>query len=132
MWSKLDDTLIDHRKIFAAADVIGANGGAIAIGLYAVGLMYANKHLTDGFLPAAVVRSFPHVEDPIAVAAALTKAGLWTREKRRGVDGFVVHDFAEFNFTATAIKAKRRRDRKRKAEARDHYNARRRVNGRAS
>src|SRR5947209_8619979 len=67
MFSRLDDALIDHRKVFVAASLIerngiGKNGAAIAVGLYAIGLMWSNKHLTDGHLPAAVVQHLPHVE----------------------------------------------------------------------
>ena len=38
VWTKLDDALLDHRKVFIAGDIIGRNGAAIAIGLYAIGL----------------------------------------------------------------------------------------------
>jgi hypothetical protein len=114
MWARLDDELIDHRKVFKAAAVIGENGAAIAIGFYAVGLMWSNKHLTDGHLPLEVVRSFAHVQNPTSIADALAKAGLWDKNG----SGYQIHDYRDFNPSASAIKAKRRRDRKRKAEAR--------------
>ena len=111
MWARLDDELMDHVKIFAAGELIGKNGPAIAIGMYAIGLMWANKHLTDGFLPIAIVRSFPHVSDPPGVADALAKAGLWDKVK----GGFHIHGFAEFgNPKAVEVKAKRQKDRERK------------------
>lgn len=100
MWTRLDDALIDHRKVFKAGDVIGRNGAAIAIGLYAIGLMWANKHLTDGFLPEAVVKRFRHVERPLAVANALVDSGLWDRQD----GGFRVHDFHDFNPRAAEVK----------------------------
>jgi len=118
VWSRLDDALIDHRKIFYAAEVLGKNGGVLAVGMYAIGLMWCNKHLTDGFLPAAVVRSFPHAQNPLALAAALVEARLWAREKRDGVAGFVVHDFASMNPSGDAIRARRKRDAARKQQAR--------------
>lgn len=110
MWSRLDDQLIDHEKVFAAGKLIGANGPAVALGMYAVGLMWSNKHLTDGRLPAAVVAHFRHCDHPLKVAAALVKARLW---ERRG-DMFTIHDFAEFNLAAATVKEKRERDRQRK------------------
>ena len=116
MWSRLDDELIDHAKVFAAGELIGKNGPAIALGLYAVGLMWANKHLTDGFLPTAVVKSFRHVDNPAAVADALVKAGLWDKN---GGSGFQIHDFDHFNLSAAKVKKKRREDRLRKAAAAD-------------
>lgn len=111
MWSRLDDELIDHAKLFAAGKVIGKNGPAIALGFYAVGLMWANKHLTDGFLPMPVVKSFSHVDNPASVADALVKAGLWDKN---GGSGFQIHDFTDHNLSAAAVKQKRLEDRKRK------------------
>jgi hypothetical protein len=116
MWARLDDELIDHVKVYAAGDAIGRNGPAIAIGFYAVGLMWANKHLTDGHLPLSVVRSFRHVSNPASVADALVKAGLWERNG----SGFLIHDYADFgNPTAARVKAKRRKDRLRKRRERE-------------
>jgi hypothetical protein len=114
MWARLDDELIDHRKVFIAGETIGKNGAAIALGFYAVGLMWSNKHLTDGHLPLAVIRSFRHVENPAGVADALARAGLWEKNG----SGYIIHDFADFNPLAAKIKSKRRADRKRKAEER--------------
>lgn len=114
MWSRLDDELIDHAKVFAAGELIGKNGPAVALGLYAVGLMWANKHLSDGFLPIAVVKHFRHVSDPVSVADALVKAGLW---EKNGGSGFQIHDFGDHNKSAADIKRKRREDRQRKANS---------------
>ena len=115
MWARLDDELIDHRKIFIAGEAIGKNGPAIAIGFYAVGLMWCNKHLSDGYLPLPIVKSFRHVDNPTSVADALTKAGLW---EKNGA-GFQIHDYAEFgNPSAARVKAKRRRDKVRKQKER--------------
>jgi hypothetical protein len=115
MWARLDDELIDHPKLFIAGDVIGRNGAAIALGLYAIGLMWSNKHLSDGHLPRAVVQSFRHVANPLSIADALVKAGLWERNG----SGFVIHDYADFgNPTAAKVKARRRRDRLRKQQER--------------
>lgn len=115
MWARLDDELIDHRKIFIAGEQIGKNGAAIALGFYAVGLMWSNKHLTDGYLPLAIVKSFRHVDHPTCIADALAKAGLW---EKNGA-GFQIHDYAEFgNPLASRVKAKRRRDKLRKQRER--------------
>lgn len=115
MWARLDDELIDHRKIFAAGESLGKNGPAIALGFYTIGLLWSNKHLTDGHLPSPVVRSFRHVDKPATVADALVKAGLW---ERNGSGGYHIHDYEEFNFSAATVKARRRRDRLRKREER--------------
>jgi hypothetical protein len=110
VWSKLDDALIDHRKIFAAGRIIGKNGPAVALGFYTVSLLWSNKHLTDGFLPEDVIQGFGHVEQPLSVAGALAKADLF--EKVTG--GYQIHDFREYNPSASEIKKKRKEDRLRK------------------
>jgi hypothetical protein len=115
MFSRLYDELIDHRKVFVAGELIGENGPAIALGFYAVGLMWSNKHLTDGVLPIAVVKNFRHVEHPAAIADALVQAGLWDKNGK----GFQIHDFADVNPKAARVKAKRRQDRQRKQRDRD-------------
>lgn len=114
MWARLDDELIDHHKVFAAGKRLGANGPAIALGMYALSLMWANRHLTDGFLPTSTIEGFRHVDKPLAVADALAQAGLY--EKVEG--GFKIHDFAEHNPSARVIKAKRKKDRLRKQDER--------------
>jgi hypothetical protein len=114
VWSKLDDELIDHRKIFQAGALIGKNGPAIALGFYAIGLMWSNKHLTDGHLPKQVVHQFHHVDKPAAIADALVQAGLWDTNG----DGFHIHNFSDWNPSARAIKSKRKADRIRKQHER--------------
>jgi hypothetical protein len=119
MWARLDDELMDHEKVFAAGELIGKNGPAIALGVYAVGLMWSNKHLTDGYIPVSILKSFAHVSKPIDVADALVSAGLWERDK----GGFRIHGFSDFgNPMASEIKAKRRKDRLRKARERADSN----------
>ena len=113
MWSKLDDGLIDHPKVSIAGALLGPNGVAVAIGFYAVCLMWTNKHLTDGFIPTEVVANFHHVERPLVVADALTKAGLLEPV----LGGVRIHDFGDYNATADTIKKKRKEDRDRKRAA---------------
>lgn len=106
----MDDALIDHRKVFAAGDIIGKNGPAIAIGMFAVGLMWTNKHLSNGFLPTAVVVRFAHVQSPLEIADALVRAGLWEVAD----SGFQIHDFFVYNVAGAAVKAERNQDRLRR------------------
>jgi hypothetical protein len=119
MWARLDDELIDHQKIFLAGELIGKNGPAVALGFYSVGLMWANKHLTDGYLPLAVIKNFRHVDNPVSIADALAKAGLWDKNG----SGFQIHDFSDVNPSAAKVKAKRRRDRLRKQREREEKEA---------
>lgn len=115
MWVKLDDALIDHRKIFVAGKLLGTNGPAIALGFYTVGLLWTNKHLQDGFLPVEVIEGLRHVKEPLSVADALVKAELF--DKADG--GFRIHDYHDFNPSAAAIKKKRKEERLRKQHERN-------------
>jgi hypothetical protein len=114
MWARLDDELMDHRKIFIAGELIGNNGGAIALGVYTLGLLWSLRHLTDGHLPIEVVKHFKHVAKPLRIADALTKAGLWEKNG----NGFMIHDFREFNPTAADVKKRRKENRLRMARHR--------------
>jgi hypothetical protein len=115
MAARIVDELVDHKKILRAADLIGPDGQVIAVGFYVIGLLWSNRHLTDGFLPTEVVRNFRQVRKPLSVADALVKAGLWDKN---GSDGFQIHDFDQFNPSAADMKKKRRADRDRKAAER--------------
>lgn len=115
MWSRLDDDLLTHPKVFeAGARLKGPDGGARALALFVLGLLWSNRHLSDGHLPRATVQSFPHVSKPIEVAAALVDAGLWEKNG----SGFVIHDFEDYNVSGKAIKQRRKADRDRKRRAR--------------
>lgn len=97
-WVKLDDQFADHPKIIQA--------GPLAGWLWACGIAYANKYLTDGFIPYAQVRRLADVTDyadPYVLAAKLVEVGLWEQ-----VDGgYLVHDFLEYNPSAAQVKADR-------------------------
>lgn len=113
MFSKLLDELFDHPKIIMAGDLVGGpHGPAIALGLYTAGLLYANRHLTDGILPIEIVKRWPHSRRPLTIAAALVEAKLW---EITTAGAFKIHDFLDHNFTADAVKERRAWDVNRKA-----------------
>lgn len=120
MWSKLDDALLDHRKVFDAGDRIGKDGPCIALGLYVIGLLWTNKQLSDGYLPRAVVKRFRHCEKPLMAARALVSARLWDAVE----GGFQIHDYHDHNFSATEINLRRQseRERRRKGGRNTHGN----------
>ena len=116
MWLKIDDRIVDHPKMFAAARHLGRRGHARAFGVYMAGLCYANGHLTDGYLAESVVQSFKIDRTPTEVAAVLAfpEVGLW--EVVAG--GWRIHDYHQFNPKASDVKEKLAADRDRKREER--------------
>ena len=84
-WVKLDDGFSEHPKILAA--------GPLGLALWACGLAYCNRQKArDGFIPAAKVPILYPIPQPMKVAARLVAVGLWEETD----DGFVVHDYHEF------------------------------------
>jgi hypothetical protein len=106
-WTRLDDELATHQKLHQAGRDLGENGRVIALGFFSLALMWCNKHLTDGYLPDAVIDGFTsHVSNPQNVAEALSKAGLFERNE----GGYHIHDFHDYNQSAETVR-KRRKDR---------------------
>lgn len=95
-WVKLDDQFPDHPKVVSA--------GPLAAWLYVCGLTYANRHLTDGFIPAGVVGRLADLKSPNKLAATLVAVGLW--EVAEG--GYRIHDY--LTYQPSADKVRRERD----------------------
>jgi hypothetical protein len=103
VWTKLDDELREHPKVFAAGEAIGRNGAALAIAMYSIALMYTNKYLTDGVIDRGVIKAFRHFDKPITVADALVEGGLF--EAVEG--GYRIHDYHAYNPVAAAVREHR-------------------------
>jgi hypothetical protein len=101
MWSKLDDGAFSHRKFL---DLHPS-----AIGLWAMGLSYCAKQLTEGFIPKAQVSRLVAVTpaEAFRLAEMLVKAGLWEVHP----DGYQVHDYLDYNPRAAQIHERRERSR---------------------
>ena len=76
-WFKVDDGLSDHPKVLMA--------GNAAMGLWVRAGAWSMKHLTDGFVPAAVVALLGNGRE----ARALVTAGLWVDVE----GGYRFHDW---------------------------------------
>ena len=113
MWAKIDDGTPDHPKLCEAGEHLGGEDATIvAFGFWAKGLCYANKHLTDGFLPLAMVRTWS--DRAVKIAAALVAARLW--DKASG--GFKIHDYHDHNPHADEVRTRKEQDRIRKENER--------------
>ena len=109
-WVKIDDHFDEHPKL--------AEVGPVGWGVWLAGLAYANRNLTDGFIPFSVAesiggrwrvyirdgqgcrvwritRSSGHVGEDVDaewVATLLVEAGLW--EEADG--GYQIHDYLDY------------------------------------
>lgn len=110
-WVKVDVGLPDHQKLTQAALVLGRDGWARALGVYVAGLCWSGRNTSDGFLPRHTVDGFRQVTNPLSVAGALVKVGLW----EDAPNGFQIHDYADYQIDAATVKEKRQKDRDRKA-----------------
>lgn len=117
VWGKLDDGILDNPKL--------AQVGWLGFGLYAAGLVYCNRNLTDGFIPRASARTLLDTEYLASdgriltvavtsgmsgedvtcamVAEWLVAAGLWDMTD----GGYLVHDFLDHNPSREQVEAKR-------------------------
>lgn len=108
-WVKIDDQFPDHPK----ARAVGAHGR----GVFLEALCYANRLLTDGFVPAEIAKriSVEHAGRGHAqeVIARLVAVGLWERDGAR--DGFVIHDYLDYQPSKEKVKADRASNARRQA-----------------
>jgi hypothetical protein len=90
-WVRFDDQLHAHPKVVALGEFKLA-----AMGLQLMACCWSNAYLTDGFIPANVAEQLAG-GDPtyLVVVRALMEARLW--EKDTHSDGFVIHDFLDYN-----------------------------------
>ncbi len=114
-WARVDDGAYTHPK-FLGLD-------PAAVGLWALALSYCNHHLTDGFVPRTQVPRLVACPPTLAfkLAHELQKHGLW---EERGKDGFQVHDYLDWNPSATEIRRDRALHRERQARYRSRQTGR--------
>lgn len=93
-WVRVDDAFYDHAK-FVRLD-------AASIGLWTIGLAYANRNLTDGWVPARFIKGYGN-------PAKLVREGLLSAED----DGYRIHDYLDYQESAEKILAKRQAERER-------------------
>lgn len=87
-WIRLDDDYIYHPKFTALSHV--------AFRLWHEGMAYCRKTLSDGAIPRAALRTFKYATRSavIELATAVGKlAPLWETDG----DGFLVHDYLDWN-----------------------------------
>jgi hypothetical protein len=98
-WARLDDGFYDNPKILGV--------DLAAVGLYAVGLSYAGKQLTDGHLTHVVARHLSRGD--AALVTQLVEAKLWIVTP----DGYAINDFLQFNPSHKSVERQRKEARQR-------------------
>jgi hypothetical protein len=107
-WSKIDDAILDHDKVEHAAARLNAKGGQLQVlGAVVFAIVYCNRKLTDGTVPD---RALTAAGVSLPLRRALVDVQLW----HEADGGITVHDYLDYNESASQIKARRSRDRERK------------------
>jgi len=111
-WVRLDDNFADHPKVLRLSDS--------AFRLYIESLCYANRQLTDGFIPNAVYAKLSKEDD----AEFLIEAGLWLKDLK----GYRIRSYEEYQPTRKKVEEKRKeakerlkRHRERKGNAKETH-----------
>lgn len=97
-WVNLDDAFPDHPKNDALTDA--------AFRLHVAGICYANRHLTDGLIPAdKVTRLVPRFRT--STLKELLARGHWRHIE--SIDTYEIHDFLQWNRPREKVIAERER-----------------------
>lgn len=108
-WFKVDDGLHRHRKARIA--------GLEAMGLWTLAGSWVGDELNDGFVPASVLFAWSR-EHALELAARLEQAGLWEPTVHLGEEGWIFHDWHEFNPSRAEVEARREAERTKKRRQR--------------
>jgi hypothetical protein len=109
-WVRLDDGFPDHPKALRA--------GPMACWLYVCSLAYANRYLTDGFIPERQAKRLTDLKKTDALIVALVDAELW--EPVEG--GYQIHDYLDYQSSAEKVRSDREKVRLRVEAHRDRKN----------
>lgn len=105
-WARLDDGFCDHPKTLRVW-----HRRPDALGLHARAISWVAKQETDGHLPEEVVAMLqPDETERGAMVSALVEAEMW----HENGEGFVIHDYLDYNPSRQELTDKRKKDRERK------------------
>lgn len=98
-WVRLDDQFAEHPKMQAA--------GPLGRDLQVSALCYANRNLTDGYIPRATARRLADIDDlPVTaqdVIDRLVQVGAWIKV----AGGYRIHDYTDYQPTKEQVLAER-------------------------
>jgi hypothetical protein len=115
----LDEDLPNHWKVFKAGIQFGPTGPALVLSLHVAAIGYARKYLTDGFVPLEFFSLNRLMPNALDVAKVMASRRVRLFKVCRG--GYRIHDFHDWNVSASEIKDKRASDRARKQKQRARH-----------
>lgn len=104
---RVAETAAEHPKLRAA--------GLAAFGLWTAAGAWAMRELTDGWVPAYYVQTWPSGKRQ---AQKLVEVGLWYAETKNGIPGYRYHDWADFQRSADSVHEERAKARERAKQSR--------------
>lgn len=105
-WVRLDDGFPEHRKTLQV--------GGDAAWLHVCALAYCNRAETDGLIPHEALHRLSDRRRPLTLAARLVDVGMWEIHP----DGWLIHDYLEYQPSAAKLAEDRDRARERMRNAR--------------
>ncbi|RFA12132.1 hypothetical protein B7R22_17020 [Subtercola boreus] len=102
-WFKVDDGFSTSPKVLS----IPRSSRMAAVGLWTIAGTWCAKHLTDGHVPNFMIDEWGADE---SLAVALVKAGLWVED----AEGYVFHDWSDYQPSRLEVNANREKERQRK------------------
>lgn len=112
-WVRLDDRFPSHRKVALLSDR--------AFRLYVSALCWSSENLTEGRILDRELPVITRIRGTRAAAKELHDAGLWDRTE----NGWVVHDYLEYNPDRSRVQAERAANAARQQAYRDRKRAER-------
>jgi hypothetical protein len=109
-WVKLDDRFPSHRKVALLSDR--------AFRLHVSAICWSSENLTDGRIAERELPLLAKVRGIKATAQQLEDAGLWDRTE----DGWVIHDYLDFNPSRAQVQAERKKNAERQEKFRQRRN----------
>ena len=97
-WVKLDDRFPSHRKVALLSDR--------AFRLHVSAICWCAENLTDGHISDRELTLVAHVRGVKATAKQLEDAGVWDRVD----DGWVIHDYLDYNPSRDQVLAERKKN----------------------
>ncbi|MDO8847874.1 MAG: hypothetical protein Q7W51_05765 [Coriobacteriia bacterium] len=96
-WIRIDSSFPGNAKVLE----LDQKRHNAAVGLYVLGLCYADAHLTDGRIPQKAMRILTASTTWKRDAEELVRVGLWTPTE----DGYAIHDYLAWQRSAAEIGA---------------------------